>query len=678
MNQYLNERCSKILKILLEHKEPITTTRISEEMNVSNRTIRYDLEELDGFLAQYEGVKIEKKARVGIWLQCSEGKLSNLKELAYSNKTYIKPLSTEERKYYIIRQLIQAEDIIKMQNLANDLYVSRITIHNDLNEVEVWLSKFNLKLIRKQNFGLQIFGDEKNWRKAASSLLAVLKSSEELKSMIIEAEELQYESRLNHKSFIKIKELIPEIDLRVIEIILNESEKIFKLSLTDEAFEGLLVHIAISIRRLNSKNGVELKQDQLISIKEVKEYEVGQWIAERFKNEFHIEFSESEIAYLTLHILGSKIHENVQLSRQDKIVDNVDDKLKLFIKEIMNLVGNILGYKLNNDERLYNGLIVHLRPAINRMTYGMNLRNPIIEEIKSKYPAIFGATWATSTLFEKYYQVKVSEEEIGYIALHVGAALERLDTSIKGIVVCGSGIGTCELVAARLLKQVSNLTIVGTFSLYDIKALDRDGYDLIITTVPIEQAALYNKPIVNISPLTSDEDIIKIKKVAQNIEFSKNALGFRKEYLLNSNYDLFIEELNILKVESQSKIEIMTKLSEILLDKGFVDKGFTTSVIERENLTATAVGRGVAIPHGAEKLVKRSCISIAVLKEPIEWGGEMVDIIFLLALRLEDKSYIKKFFSYFYSILDDDNTLNKIRKSKSSKEIIEILSNFNQ
>lgn len=66
MNQYLNERCSNILKILLGCNEPITINTISHELNVSNRTIRYDLVELNNILSQYNDVKIEKKSRVGI------------------------------------------------------------------------------------------------------------------------------------------------------------------------------------------------------------------------------------------------------------------------------------------------------------------------------------------------------------------------------------------------------------------------------------------------------------------------------------------------------------------------------------------------------------------------------------------------------------------------------------
>lgn len=673
MDQYLHERGSKILKMLLEHKEPVTINDISRELKVSSRTVRYDIEVLNDFLSQYKNVKIEKKTRVGIWLECSDNMLETIKKFSHVNKDYLMPLSAAERKYHIIKELIQAQDTIKMQNLAKDLYVSRITVHNDLKEVEKWLSRFGLKLIRKQNYGLEISGEEKNWRKAESALLTIFRENKELKSIPNKRDAIRYENRLSYQSFLQIHDFIQEIDVRKIEVILNEAEKLFNLSFTDEAFDGLVIHIAISIRRLHSNKAVTLTSEQLAVIKEVKEFEIGQWIACQFANEIDIDFSESEIAYLTLHIIGSKIHENIQSGFDNKIIDNIDEQLKIFTKELISQISSILGHNLCHDERLYNGLILHLRPAINRMMHGLNLRNLMIYEIKNKLPAILGATWATDVLFEKYYNIKVPEEEIGYIALHISAALERLETYIRVVIVCSSGIGTCELVAARLLRQISNITVVGTFSSYDLKQLDKNDFDLIIATIPVDHPENYGRPLINISALTTDEDINKIKRTIKNIDLASRYSSMRTECVKSAAPQLFYEELTFVKVKAVGKEEILEYLSQTLVNKGFVSQGFFTSVMEREKLTSTAINNGLALPHGGEGFVNRSCIAIASLEKPIDWGEEKVDIIFLMALRLQDKQGIKRFFSYFYSILDDDELIEQIRESHSNVQILELI-----
>jgi Transcriptional antiterminator len=673
MNQYINERCKNILKVLLDKNQPITIGKISEELDVSNRTIRYDLEELDDFLKDYDDINIRKKSRVGIWLECSEEKLNYLKEIIHNDKAYIKPFSAEERTYYIISQLIQAIDIVKMQNLANELYVSRTTIYNDLNEVEKWLNKFDLNLIRKQNYGLQISGEEKNLRKAASELVVVFKNNEELKSIMEQSNE-HYESRVNPKYYKKVKEFVPEIDLAAIERILREAEDKLDFHLTDEAFEGLFVHIAISIKRLNYKKDLEFKDEQLMSLKNTKEYKAAQWLVNKFKDELYIAFTENETAYLALHILGAKIQKNDQFSDEGEIIEGIDNELKSFTKELISLVSNILGYNLNNDRNLYNGLILHLRPAINRMTYGLSLRNPLINEIKKQFSTIFSATWAVSTLFEKFYHINVSEEELGYIVLHIGAALERLDTSIKVIVVCSSGIGTSQLVEASISKQIPNIEVLGTYSMLDVKELDKEKFDAVISTVPIEYLEDYDKPIIKISPLISDEELSEIKKLIKSIEKKKAILDINKNKILNNSEQLFYDDLIFLKEKAESKVDILSKVSQVFIEKEFVRDGFNNSVIDREKITSTAVGKKVAIPHGAENLVKKSCIAIITLEDPIKWGEEEVDIIFLLALKVEDKNFIKSFFSHFSSILHDDDILRRIRESSDKNEILGLLS----
>lgn len=677
MKECLSERCNKILNILIEQKNPITIDEIAENLNVSNRTIRYDLEELENFLKHFDDIKVYKKARVGIWLEYPENKRSSLLNLISSNKTYIKPLSTDERKYYIIKQLLQAKDIIKMQNLANELYVSRVTIHNDLEAVEDWLEKFDLKLIKKQNYGLQISGHEINWRKAASELLSILKSNEELKMMLEQSNELHYDSRLDYKSFNQIKDLIPEFDLRKIETILNEAEERYMLSLTDEAHEGLVIHIAISLKRLKDENDIEVTKEQLMALINTKEYETAKWITMRLGLEFNISFSESEIAYLALHILGSKLHENIQLTDQNKIIEDADVQLLEFTKELIGLISNILSCNLNNDERLIKSLLLHLRPAINRMTYGLNLRNPLLIEIKSKYPAIFGACWATSSLFEKYYKVKVSEEEIGYIAMHIGAALERINNSLRAIVICSSGIGTCELVAARLKKQITDINILGTYSMFELKHLNEEDFDFIITTIPLDSIKFKNKPIVKISPFVVNEDINSIKNVMKKIDRKDSGVKEENGELINYKPQLFYEDLIFVNENIKSKKELIIKTCDILVKKGYVYEDFTSSVLNREKITSTSVGNNVAIPHGETDLVKKSCIAVITLKEQIEWGKEKADIIFLLALKFEDKNHVKNFFKYFYSILDDYNKLNRIRKSNTAKEILILLDENN-
>ncbi|MGM8427829.1 PTS 2-O-a-mannosyl-D-glycerate transporter subunit IIABC [Enterobacter cloacae] len=65
-------------------------------------------------------------------------------------------------------------------------------------------------------------------------------------------------------------------------------------------------------------------------------------------------------------------------------------------------------------------------------------------------------------------------------------------------------------------------------------------------------------------------------------------------------------------------------------------EAFLVDVFQRESLGPTALGEGLAVPHGKSATVKEAAFAVATLCEPLEWEGvdgpEEVTLIFLLAI----------------------------------------------
>lgn len=668
MDKFPSERCWEIVNILLDSHKPMTINNIAEKLNVSNRTVRSDLKELEEYLKSNSYGSLIKKPRVGVWLEADGEEKRFLRNTVNKSKIYIQPFSSEERQLYIIKRLLQSRHTITMQLLAEELYVSRVTIFKDLEEVDKHLKKYNLELKRRQNHGIEVDGDEKGWRKAASDLLILLKNNDELRNMLSKTRETQINSRLDFENFIQLKELFSDIDVNSIEEILIEAQKKMEFQLADVAYEGLLGHIVISIERLKQNKDIKMDLKQLSVIKEKKEFDIAKWIAQRIEEEFGLSIPECEIGYISLHILGSKVQQNYKIDDAENILKNTDPVIMNLVKEIITLIGNILSVDFSQDRKLLVGLILHLRPTINRLKYGLSLRNPLLTEIKNNYPSVFGATWATSVLFEKYLGVKVNEEEIAYIAIHIGAALERLNRRTRAIIVCSSGIGTAQLVAVRLQKAIPDLEIEDVISSHDIAKTRESDFDIVISTIPVN----YNlKPVININPIVKQRDIEKIREYIENIKNTKRFHRHTDSNMKISN--LFNKEFIYTNIDVDNKEKIITKLGHELVKAGYVDSNFIDAALERENITSTAVGKGVAIPHGVQEYIKEPVIAVATLKEPIDWGDERVDIVFLLALKLTSASITRNFFRRFYSILDNEDVLNKIRNSMANEEIFKIL-----
>lgn len=662
-----NERSKKILAILLEKREPVVTSELAEKFAVSSRTIRNDLSSMQEWLTD-NGANLIKKPGVGIWIKTTNEKRNQLKHKLLKLSECDQQLFSVEREKFILKRLLQNESYT-IKSLADELYVSRTTIYKSLEQVEKWLAKYDLSLERKRHYGIRLCGQEKDWRKAVADLLVDLKDNEELKKILYYTDDNFKNSRIDSQTYKELRSLFGDIDFRQIEEILSIAEREKNFLFTDDAFVGLVIHIAISIERLRQNKDIEMKAEQLDNLRKEKEFIIAKFIVEKVNEKFGIKVPDAETGYISLHILGAKVQQNIATKNIKEVIKNTDSKVISIARSIIDITEDVLNVELKKDEQLFLGLILHLRPAINRLQYGLSLRNPLLDNIKANYPAIFGAAWASSIVFQKQLNLTVTEEEIGYLALHIGAALERTKARVKAVIVCSSGVGTSQLVASRLEKRLANLEILAVVSAHEIANMDLDNVDIILTTIPLNNSI---RPVLRISYLVTDNDLeqienkigqIIIKKKKTNLEINLPSIG---------ESSLFNEKLIFINLKLKSKQEIIRFLTEKVIAAGYAKPEFSRLVLAREELTSTALKNGVAIPHGGEEYIDKSVAVIATLEQPILWGNDLVDVVFLLALNNQIEA--KEFFKYFQIILDDEDLLTRIRKATTRLEMEQILS----
>lgn len=71
------------------------------------------------------------------------------------------------------------------------------------------------------------------------------------------------------------------------------------------------------------------------------------------------------------------------------------------------------------------GLGLHIKAVMNRMKYGLNIRNPLLKDIKTSYPYAFELALTASDILSRHLGAPIHEDETGYLAIHFGAALNR-------------------------------------------------------------------------------------------------------------------------------------------------------------------------------------------------------------------------------------------------------------
>ncbi|MBL4935641.1 transcription antiterminator [Clostridium sp. YIM B02515] len=697
----LNKRCLSILSTLLKSNKPVIIDELAKTFNISNRTIRYDLDKIDDYLREKKLPLLSRKPNFGIEIVFTEDQKKEIIGDEVGIDVYV--LSQEERVKAILFELIQEREFTTINNLADKLYVSRGTILKDIPQVKDWLNNNKIKLITYKSRGIKAVGEEKYFRKAAALLMAenidTNKEIDIIKDRIYKNDEVKLKYQVNR--------LFEDIDIAYIEHCLNIAEEQLETTFSDDAFNALVIHIAIAIKRIQLRKDIVMDLKELKRLEKSKEFVIAASVAKLLEDKFKITIPNDEIGYITIHLLGSNVTYTDDMDKDNWI------RHSIVTTEIIENMERLTGLNLLNDRQLFEGLLQHIRPAMYRFKHELDIKNPLIGEIKCTYNELFNQVRKSTAFLEDELHIKISDEEIGYIVLHFGASLERNNSReakiLDVLVVCATGIGTARLVSSRL-NSLFDVNIVDSISYHGVdKALKKHNVDLIVTTVPLN---IKNIKCVKVSPFLTDENITelsiilsKAKQVKNNkkldidklikvINENCNINDFNKlrielsEYFgiqngnENSNYkprlvnfvnDKFVEANS----EAYSWEEAIQKSGEILLRNGCITSSYISSMINIvKNIGPYIVmAPGVAIAHARpEDGVFSVGLSILTLRTPICFGNEDNDPVKVVAcICSTDHSSHMTVLSELVEIIDKEGFIEHISKAENKQGLIELL-----
>ncbi|MDN5342510.1 MULTISPECIES: PRD domain-containing protein [Oceanotoga] len=176
---------------------------------------------------------------------------------------------------------------------------------------------------------------------------------------------------------------------------------------------ALTDHISFAIDRL--KEGLIIENPFLFEIKTMypEEYEVAQEAADLIKERLNMEISPSEKGFIAMHLNSA---------RQDKMIMETLKDTRV-VKDVIELINQELSIKIQEDEMSYSRLLTHLKYVISIINDDKNLENPLLSNIKKEFKKSFKIAEKVTQYLEKELNIKLSEHEIGYLALHI----ERID-----------------------------------------------------------------------------------------------------------------------------------------------------------------------------------------------------------------------------------------------------------
>lgn len=657
-----------ILKILFSNAEPVPIKNLAQMVNRNQRTVRNYLKEIQEEKKEFNLTINNQGVFLDIDKNLKEEYLNTYNQLPVENSS---SLVQRQRQEYILRVLFLERNTYTIQLFADELFCSKSCIMQDLTQIEKWLSNRNITLCRRQNQGIWLKGEEKDLRLGFKKLLDELNLFYNARHETQFSGELNLDYRINMANYKRICAILKGIDILFIQKIVQEIEKKLNFLFTEQAFQNLVIHLAIAVKRIRENKFV--KEFSLSpKLKATPEYAAASELIMTLGKKMNLDFPVSEIDYAAVHILGSKIQISDDKNTIDSLLSNYDEAEINLAKAILSISSKILQVDLTSDKQLFMQLIQHLRPTIIRMKQGLSLINPLLLQIKREYPAVYAAAWACNDVFENIVGVPLNENEAAYIAMHLIAGVSKYKPKYKAVVVCASGIGTSQFITNKLEQNFPNMEIIMTLPYTDLTDEIKERADIIISTIKI----LRGENIVYVSVLLTDIDKNNINRVLRKVSVKKeNGIVPIKENneICSISLDIFDSKYCYIDEETASFEQVIIKYGSIMEKTGFAKNGFTQDVIKRENISSTYIGCGIAIPHAKSSFVNKSKIVFIRLKNPVQHRSNHVHIILLLCLSFAKTGNAVHFFKNFYSILSDKNKVSLLHDEIDKEKIVNIL-----
>jgi|GEM_PF-1614000 Transcriptional antiterminator len=585
-------RALKILYMLLETDGFLTISKIAKHFGLSKRTIQTDLEKLEKLISVLDlsdEIQVEKKSGCGIRIYAQNGNTELIRQKIkkmcgstsgqedsqyedYEHKNYIRHIET-------LRMLINSTDELTIQFLADQFYISKSVVLKDLEWINIWLSKFNLKVYKRQHRGICIVGAEKDRRNALVEFHTL--SSYQSIDSLNKKDNIAYNSadyRIDEKKYGKMKKIYPKVNLEKISDIIRNAEKEFDFFMPDEHYESLFMHLLISIDRILKGSNVDEDDGILCEQFGETQMQVAEYIASQIEKEFATVMPRAERAYICMHLMGSELYNVSDEADIKSVVSSIPMSVKDLANGLVDYIGKILSYDFKGDTMLLCGLLFHLKTSIYRLKNNFSFKSFDDSLVKLNYPQVYKAVFTADVLYEKHCKVLLTADEIMAITLHFALAMERVRHKNKVIFVSNGGVASNVQICESIKRHFPDINIVDICNQYQLGLKDESEFDFIIANIPIKH---HSRPVIKVSSNLESNETEEIRRhicaghtvrqcLRDSEQRSVNTLSFEvsqknEDEFLAKAAEIVRNDKQCLKLLGKAKVDIRRTGKEIIL-----------------------------------------------------------------------------------------------------------------
>lgn len=626
---FSDNRMINLLQILRKTQD-ITVSALASRLDVSERTVRNDIRQLNEELqdcAMIDGVQGKYSLRIFQPERFKAIYSEIIQADGFLN-------SSRNRMDYMFGRLMRSEEPLLTDELAYEMNVGRTTLMSDLKKLREELAPYELNIIGKTSKGLMLSGRETDIRKYVldgvfSTIYQDYPLDEEIR------EEMQNA--------------------------LNSFEKTVRDSF--EQFTTLMLD------RFLTGHYIGMLPQRYYNLTARAEFGMIDQLIDRFSEIYQVRIPIEEKLFVFLPIAGMRTPADIQDMRSIELDENVRPLMQKIQRRIrMEMDINIRSGEFT-EEFLY-----HLMFMINRLRFHVPLKNPMLEDLREKYPLAYQMAGIAAKVVNEEYLLEVNEDERGYLASYFGVFLTEIDLKqekpFRVAVVCGTGRVTARLVAVQLKRILDSSAEMQLFADEKVTPELLDQFDIVLTTVDLPCGC--SRPIIRIHEIFNDRELLhKIEKARYWDQVAVPIVDnnwFVMTSLLDESRFFVLQQ-----TDYQAALDFMV---ERLAQSGQLDDGFLERIHIREQKGTMVFGHAVAIPHSIQYASDKLLLSIGVFPETVRYGDHEIRVIFLLGLPSQvesDDNLLIRVYDEIISITKDEELLNRIGSADSFSALLRVL-----
>ena len=602
------DKYERMLELLLHADDWVTATELAERLGVTTRSVRSYVaaaktaaHPLVIVTASTSGYRLNREAYAE-FLAAGRGRGSAAE-------------TPQARVHHLVRRLTDADGGLDAYELAESLYVSDSTLEADLRKVKALAEESGASLTRRGST-IALVGSEAASRRLLSRLL-----QSESAQGVLELDAIEGEFGIDGLGAFKT-ELIQALD----------ADGFF---INEYGIDAVILHVAIAVER--ARRELHLPPTATAGADAAP---INAALHRLIPDHFDVAVTEADVEYLA-RLLTTRVIAPGAGSEGAPHVDEADLDT---VRRIVDLVAEeyLVDFR---DDAFIARLALHLGNLVTRAREDARSRNPLARSIKSSYPLIFDIAVFIASIVQRERGITVDDDEISYIALHLGSHLERVarrEERITGTIICPSYYDLHAILRSRIERELgADLSIEFVVTRTDVDPRELTS-DLVISTIP---SPALREGVVVVQPFLTDDDIDAIRSAISRVRRQR-----RRQRITDDLLEYFDAELFFPEPPGDDPESIIRGLGASLVAAGIVDDRYVEGALERERMSSTAFSETLAMPHAMGLSAARTAIALALCPTPVAWGDARVSVVALIAFSPEGRARFQPLFDQFVDV----------------------------